>query len=45
MARMSQFELADRLKMERTSALRMFKAATAPGPTTLAPFAARLPQR
>jgi AraC-like DNA-binding protein len=28
MARMSQFELADRLKMERTSALRLFKAAT-----------------
>jgi AraC-like DNA-binding protein len=28
MSRMTQFELADRLKMERTSALRMFKAAT-----------------
>lgn len=28
MSRMTQFELADRLNMERTSALRMFKAAT-----------------
>jgi AraC-like DNA-binding protein len=28
MSRMTQFELADRLKLERTSALRMFKAAT-----------------
>jgi AraC-like DNA-binding protein len=28
MSRMTQFELADRLKMERTSALRTFKAAT-----------------
>lgn len=28
MSRMTQFELADRLQMERTSALRMFKAAT-----------------
>jgi len=28
MSRMTQFELADRLRMERTSALRMFKAAT-----------------
>jgi len=28
MSRMTQFELADRLKMERTGALRLFKAAT-----------------